>query len=144
MSVKKIPADGSSVRVVPGRTATGPGIETRGNKITIESQRTAANKLIEDDRNRIMNDFAKNPTAGQGRGPSVKTIEKNQPVPRAANKKNPIKIDSNPKTSQGTQAGHTVTDNNNHTTPVVSSGPSMETRMGAVGGRGGGLLEQMR
>lgn len=45
---------------------------------------------------------------------------------------------------QGTQAGHAVTDSANHTKPVVSSGPSMETRMGAVGGRGGGLLEQMR
>lgn len=133
-----------SVQVVPGRTATGPGLETRGNKITVESQKTAANKLIEDDRNRIMNNFAKNPTAEQGRGPSAKTIEKNQPVPRAANKKIAIKIDSNPKTSQGTQPGHAVTNSANHTKPVVSSGPSMETRMGAVGGRGGGLLEQMR
>ena len=112
------PAGGSSVRVVPGRTATGPGIETRGNKITIESQKTAANKLIEDDRNRIMNDFAKNPTAEQGRGPSAKTIAKAQPVVRAADKKIPIKIDSNPKTSQGTQAGHAVTDNNNHTRTI--------------------------
>ena len=51
-SVKKAVARKSAtVRVKPKTTASGPGLETRGNKITAESQKAAAKKLIQEDRN---------------------------------------------------------------------------------------------
>lgn len=86
---------GGSVRVVPGRTATGPGLETRGNKITVQSQKAAGNKVIDDSQYRTLNKFSgESVVKPNGRGPSAKTIAKAQPVVRAADKKIPIQINS--------------------------------------------------
>ena len=41
------------------------------------------------------------------------------PAPgKTGNERIVVQVNSNPKTSKGTQAGHTVTDNNNHTRTV--------------------------
>jgi len=87
----------ASVKVKPGRRATGPGLETRGNKITTESQKSAAKKLIKDSQNATMNSTSMNYYDSTFRGPSLKTLKRNAPVPRAADKKTPIKINSAPK-----------------------------------------------
>ena len=84
----------SGVKVLPNKTAPKSGLENRGNKITIESQKNAAKKLIQDDRNRIMNSKSVDYFDSTFRGPSKKTILKNKPVSIAANKKSPIKINS--------------------------------------------------
>jgi len=84
----------SAVKIKSGRTATGPGIETRGNKITISSQKAAAKKLIKDNQNATMNSTSMNYYDSTFRGPSLKTLKRNAPVPRAADKKSPIKINS--------------------------------------------------
>ena len=96
----------NSVKVKPSRTATGPGLETRGNKITTASQKIAAKKLIKDDQNNIMNSLSKIEYQNNFRGPSLKTIAKNKPVPRAAEKKLPVKINSNlSKSAKRTRSG---------------------------------------
>ena len=87
------PVGKGSVRVIPGRTATGPGLETRGAKITTESQKAAANQIESNYQYRSMDSWAGGKEAGQ-RGPSAKTIAKAQPVVRAADKKIPIQINS--------------------------------------------------
>ena len=94
-SPSQTPGGGSGVRVISGRTATGPGLETRGEKITIESQKAAANKVISDSQYRTLDHFSgESVVKPNGRGPSAKTIAKAQPVVRAADKKVPIKINS--------------------------------------------------
>ncbi len=85
-----------NVKVKPSRTASGPGLETRGNKITTASQKAAAKKLIKDDQLRTMNSPSMNYVDSTFRGPSLKTITKNKPVARSADKKLPIKINSAP------------------------------------------------
>ena len=94
---KKLATPKSNVRVVKARTATGPGLETRGNKITRESQKIAAKKLIKDSQNATMNSASANYYDSTFRGPSLKTLKRNAPVPRAADKKTPIKINTSNK-----------------------------------------------
>jgi len=98
-AVKKTAAKvvSKNVKVKPGRTASGLGLETRGNKITTASQKAAAKKLIKDDQLRTMNSPSMNYIDSTFRGPSLKTLKRNAPVKRAADKKLPIQINSAPK-----------------------------------------------
>jgi hypothetical protein len=84
----------TGVRVIPRKTASGPGLETRGNKITTASQKAAAKRLIKDDQLRTMNSPSMNYIDSTFRGPSLKTLKRNAPVKRAADKKLPIQINS--------------------------------------------------
>ncbi len=91
----------SDVRVKPGRTATGPGLETRGNKITSQSQKSNANKVISNSEYKVMDYFSKGNVGKAGRGASLKKIERNKAVVRAADKKSPIKINTDPTKPKG-------------------------------------------
>lgn len=98
---KAVARKSATVRVKPKTTASGPGLETRGNKITAESQKAAAKKLIQEDRSRTINSPSMNYIDSTFRGPSLKTINRNKPVKRAAEKKLPIKINTDPTKPKG-------------------------------------------
>jgi hypothetical protein len=100
----------SSVRVKPRRTASGPGLETRGNKITVASQKKSALKIENNQFEKFMERrFDTNPggpRAGSegARGASAKKITRNKAIVRAADKKLPVKIESGSKLSPSSKA----------------------------------------
>ena len=101
-SVKKaVTRKSANVRVRPKTTASGPGLETRGNKITAESQKVAAKKVIDNSEYKVMDYFSKGNIGKAARGASPKKVIRNKTVVRAAEKKLPIKINTDPTKPKG-------------------------------------------
>ena len=97
---------GSSVKVVPSKTAPKTGLEGRGNKLTAAEQKNRAGEMRWDrqERNaeRRFDTYAGGPRAGESSSgnPGKKNLRKIASLDKAADKKIPIKINSNPMRSR--------------------------------------------
>jgi hypothetical protein len=100
-----------SVQTVPSRTAPKTGLENRGNKITAQSQKSAAVKITNDKFEKFadqrFNTMAGGPRAGEtgNRGASPKKIVQNKAIARAADKQPPVQIRSSGSLSQDGRLG---------------------------------------
>jgi hypothetical protein len=100
-----------SVQTVPSRTAPKTGLENRGNKITTESQKSAAVKITNDKFGKFADQrfdtMAGGPRAGEtgNRGASPKKIVQNKAIARAADKQPPVQIRSSGSLSQSGRLG---------------------------------------
>jgi hypothetical protein len=92
-----------SVKVLPRKTAPKTDLSSRGNKITLSSQKKAANKIQEDKWEKYVDQrFDTYPggpradfnMANKGRGASPKKIVQHKAIEKAATKKQLIKINS--------------------------------------------------
>ena len=93
------PAGGGSVRVVPARS-----------NAMEEAQRISANHA--------QTNRAAERKSGELAKTTASRVNTNPAAGRTGNERIVVKVDSNPKTSQGTQAGHAITNDSNHTRTV--------------------------